>query len=361
MTIKEEPFYKRLSFKLISLALLATALYLGQGILMPLFFAILLATLLLPVVNFLARIRVPRTLAIILSIFISLLLIVGVFYVLSHQVGLFLKDSDAIKERFTELVGQLQSWIDDKFNIARSDQKAYIKDTAENIKESGPGILGKTFGTLTGILSYLIFIPVYTFLILFYKSLIKKFIIAVFKNGDAQKIEDILFESRSIGRQYVMGLGIEMVVVFTLNCIGFLILGIQYAVFLALIAALFNLIPYIGMLSASVFSMLITLITSNSTGDVIGVGVVLGVVQIIDNNFLMPMIVGNKVRINALVTILGVVIGGTLCGVAGMFLAIPGIAVLKVIFDRVEELQPWGMLLGDDVSHPKEKTRKKIR
>jgi len=70
-------------------------------------------------------------------------------------------------------------------------------------------------------------------------------------------------------------------------------------------------------------------------------------VRLLDNNVGMPLIVGNKVRINALVTLIGVLVGGALCGIPGMFLAIPGLAVMKVIFDKVPELQPWGTLLGD--------------
>jgi predicted PurR-regulated permease PerM len=66
------------------------------------------------------------------------------------------------------------------------------------------------------------------------------------------------------------------------------------------------------------------------------------------------MIVGSKVRINALAAIVGVLVGGALCGIAGMFLSIPGLAVLKVIFDRINGLKPYGMLLGDD-SSPSEK------
>ncbi len=85
--------------------------------------------------------------------------------------------------------------------------------------------------------------------------------------------------------------------------------------------------------------------------DVLWVGLILAAVQFIDNNFGMPLIVGNKVRINALVTIVGVLIGGALCGVPGMFLAIPGLAVLKVIFDKVPELQAWGLLLGDETEN----------
>ncbi len=101
--------------------------------------------------------------------------------------------------------------------------------------------------------------------------------------------------------------------------------------------------------------MLITLVSSETTSDVSWVAIVLAAVQFVDNNFLMPLIVGNKVRINALVTIVGVVTGGALCGVSGMFLAIPGLAVMKVIFDRVEGLKPWGMILGDDTTGKKEK------
>jgi predicted PurR-regulated permease PerM len=140
-----------------------------------------------------------------------------------------------------------------------------------------------------------------------------------------------------------------------------LILGIKYPIFLALVAAILNLIPYIGMLIANVFAILITMVSSQQLSDAVWVAVVLAAVQFIDNNFLMPMIVGNKVRINALVTILGVVIGGTLCGVGGMFLAIPAVATLKVIFDNVPGLKPWGMLLGDDVKGKEEKTKKPIR
>ena len=142
---------------------------------------------------------------------------------------------------------------------------------------------------------------------------------------------------------------IETTIVFTLNTIGFLIIGIKYVVFLALLAALLNLIPYVGMLVANIFAMVITLVSSEDPKLVLWVGVVLAVVQIIDNNFTMPWIVGNKVRINALVTIVGVLVGGALCGIPGMFLAIPGLAVLKVIFDKVPQLRPWGVLLGDQL------------
>lgn len=354
------PFYARLCFNLLSISILAVILYLGQSIVVPFFFSVLLATLLLPVTNRLQRWRIPKVPAILLAIFISLAVLAGVIYFLSAQISNFLRDIDTIRERITTLFSDFQQWIDDQFNISQFRQNQYIEDTKENIKDSGPGFVGKTVGTITESLSYLVFLPVYTFLILYYKDLIRRFFIGVFGDTDPQKVGLVLYQARTIGRDYVLGLLIDMSIVFVLNSIGFLILGIKYPIFLALVGAILNLIPYIGMLIANVFTVLITIVSSENPGDAIWAAVVLAVVQFIDNNFLIPMIVGNKVRINALVTIIGVVVGGTLCGVGGMFLAIPAVATMKVIFDNVEELKPWGMLLGDDVKGIKTKRKKPV-
>lgn len=360
MATNSAPFYQKLSFNLLTLFLLGYILYIGQGILIPLFFAILLATLLLPVTNFLQRIRIPKVPAIILSIIVSLLVIGGIIYFLSHQISIFLQDFDAIRRRITELIWSFQDWIDATFNVSLRKQNQYIKDTAENIKDSGANIVGQTVLTITGFLSYVVFLPVYTFLILYYKDLIRNFLVALFTNGSGDKVREVIVQSRAVTQYYVIGLLIDLSIVFALNSIGFLILGIKYAIFLALLAALLNLVPYIGMLVANVFSMLITLVSSDNPIDALWVAAVLGIVQIIDNNFLIPLIVGNKVRINALATIVGVVVGGALCGIAGMFLAIPGIAIAKVVFDHVESLKPWGMLLGDDITGRKKKRKKLV-
>jgi predicted PurR-regulated permease PerM len=363
MTIPAKlPFYAKICLNLVTISLLMTILYLGQGILVPLFFSILLATLLLPVTNFLQRrVRIPKVFAILISIVVSLALIGLVIYFLSRQISVFLEDIDTIKQRIAGLADDLQQWIDERFNISQRRQDKYLEDTAEDIKKSGAGLAGRAVTTITESLSYLVFLPVYTFLILFYKDLIKKFFISVFKNSDETHVGSVLYQARTIGRDYILGLAIDMTIVFTLNTIGFLILGIKYPIFLALVAAILNLVPYIGMLIANLFAILITIVTSDNLSDAVWVAVVLAAVQFIDNNFLMPMIVGNKVRINALVTIIGVVVGGTLCGVGGMFLAIPAVATLKVIFDNVPSLKPWGMILGDDIKDPEEKETKPIR
>lgn len=344
----EAPFYQKLSFNLISLALICVALIYGGDIIIPVLFAILLANLLLPMVNFLARKKFNRPLSIIVPLFLSIVVIAGIVYFLSSQIMHFVDDVPALKERMNEVADSFQVWIKENMNVTIRKQNQYIKETVTDLKENAPGLVGQTFASLTGILIYVVLLPLYTFLILFYRTNIKKFLISVFKNGSETKVTEVLTESTTIAQKYILGLLIETTLVFTLNTIGFLVLGIKYAVFLALLAALLNLIPYVGIIVANVICMVITLVSSDSANNVLWVGIILLVVQLLDNNFGMPLIVGNKVRINALVTIIGVFIGGALCGIPGMFLAIPALALLKVIFDKVPELNPWGMILGDN-------------
>jgi predicted PurR-regulated permease PerM len=344
------PFYRRLSFNLISIALIIVALVYGKALLLPFFFAVLFANLILPVVNFLSRRRFNRVFSILIPLVVAVITGITVVVLLSAQVARFFDDLPALREKSTELVAEFQSWVDDHIHIAVKKQNQYIEETKKNLKDQAPRIVGVTFASVFGLVSYAILIPLYTFLILYYRGLIKKFLIEIFTNGSADQVKEVLDESTSVAQAYMTGLLIETTIVFTLNVVGFLILGIQYAVFLALLAALLNLIPYVGILVANVICMITTLIGSDNITDVIWVGVTLGLVQLFDNNIGMPLIVGTKVRINALATILGVLLGGMLGGVPGMFLAIPGLAFLKVLFDNVPELRVWSTLLGDEPS-----------
>lgn len=345
----DSPFYLKFAVSLLGISLLAMGLVLGRDIIIPILFAVLLATLLLPFVNFLARKKFPKVLTIFIPVILTLITFAGILYFLSTQIAHFVEDAPALKERIGDLAKSFQGWIDEHMNIAVKQQNEYIQNTVEDIKQKSPQVVGKTLGSVTDILSYVVLLPIYTFLILYYRQTIKCFVIGAFKHGTEEEVRDVLIQSSTIAQQYVTGLLIETAIVFTLNTVGFLIIGIKYAVFLALFSALLNLIPYVGMLVANVFCVVVTLVSTDEPRNAIWVCVVLAVVQIIDNNFTMPWIVGNKVRVNALVMIVGVLVGGALCGVPGMFLAIPGLAVLKVIFDKVPQMKPWGILLGDEI------------
>jgi len=355
---QQTPFYQRLSLILLSLGILCVGFYFGKEIILPILFAILLSTLLLPFTNYLARKGFHKVLSIAIPVLLTLIIFGGVLYLLSIQVIHFLDDTAVLKEKVGEVSDSFQKWVRQNLNITVRKQNEYLKNTVEDFKDNNSSkIIGLTFGSLTGILTYIVLLPLYTFLILYSRTTIKNFLIGVFKNGSETRVREILTESSSIAQHYVTGLLIETSLVFGLNTVGFLVLGIKYPIFLALLAALLNLIPYVGIFVANIFCMFVTLVSGDNLTDVLWVGIILGVVQFIDNNFGMPLIVGNSVRINALVTIIGVLIGGALCGVLGMFLAIPALAVIKAICDKVPDLNPWGVLLGDE--SPKETTATK--
>lgn len=356
------PFYVKLSLNLITIALICLCIYLAADIVMPIFFSIVLAILLVPVENWLTSKKMSRVAAMLISIFLVLLFIMGIIYFLSAQVANFIGDLPKIKEQLNGHRHAVQQWISRTFHFTYKEQDKAIAVATDNMKASGAGtsVVGATAMSAIGSLVYIILLPLYTFLIMYYRGLIRKFLIDSFSEKHKDSVQEVLAESKTIVQGYMVGLLIEMAIVTTLNAIGFFIVGIDYAIFLAVLVAILNMIPYVGMLVAAILCLLITLSSTNDVADVLWVALVLAVVQAVDNNFLMPYVVSSKVRINALVSIIGVLVGGALAGVSGMFLSIPGVAVLKTIFERVDGLKQWGMLMGDDLSMLSPRKRKKI-
>ncbi|HEX8331925.1 MAG TPA: AI-2E family transporter [Segetibacter sp.] len=349
---RDSSFLVKLSLVLFIIIAAGFILYIGQDILVPIALAGLLAVLLLPANRFLEK-RIGRVASILISLVVFFLLFGTLLYFLITQITGFIDDIPTIKRQLNKHLYTVQRWVYENFHLTRKEQSKFIEEGTTQIKETngGGGIIGKTFLSLTEFLFVVILMPIYTFLILYYRDMIRQFLVDLFKTDHRQKVFEVINESRVIVYNYMVGLSIEMAIITAINTIGFLIVGIKYALFLGLLSAVLNLIPYVGMLIASIFCMLVTLTSSQDLTDIIWVLVVLLVVQFFDNNIIMPKVVGSKVKINALITILGVVIGGALCGLSGMFLSIPIIAIMKVIFDRVDGLKPWGRMLGDEISY----------
>jgi len=342
------PFYTHFAFILIILWLLFYGIYIGQDILLPLGFSFLIAVLLHPLEKLFERIKIPRVIAILVSLIIASAVLFGLFTLLTHQVGLFMKDLPAIKKNISNFFEDAQQWVSDTFNFSKQQQNKAIQNAKnmDNVK----AVAGSTLGALTGSLATIALVPIYTFLFMYYRRHLVMFIIKVFDKKHADIVAKIVSKIRSVVQSYVSGLLMETGCVAVLNSLGLLLIGAPYAILLGIIGAVLNLIPYIGGLIAVALTAIVTL---SNTGDIyitLGSFIVYLIVQFIDNNFLVPRIIGSSVQLNALVSILAVLIGGSLCGVGGMFLSLPFVAICKVIFDHVEALQPWGSLLGDEES-----------
>ncbi|MEO7263444.1 MAG: AI-2E family transporter [Ferruginibacter sp.] len=360
MNFKLLPFYIQFTFKLLMLYLLVVFITYGQNVFVPLAFAILLSILLLPVTNFLEKkLYFPKAIANLVSIIFALSIIGGLIYFFSHQIASFLRDIPSIRRHLHAHYDTLQGWIQRKFHVSAREQTTMIETATADVKKSSE-VIGQTVFTITRTMIYIIMVAIYSFLILHYRHMIKQFLVAVFHKAHEPQIHEVLQESKGIVQKYMLGLITEMAIIAVANSAVLLIIGVKYAVFLGVFAAILNIIPYVGILTGILFASLVTLTTSTHLSDIVWIIISFEIIHFIDSNFLMPRIVGSRVRINALVTIIGVVIGGTLLGLSGIFLALPTIAILKIIFDRIEDLKPWGTLMGDDTAGKKGELARRI-
>lgn len=341
------PVYLKLAQILMGIAILFFILYIGQDIIIPLVFAIMIAILLNPVILFLCRIKIPRVIAIILSLVVTMLLIAAVFYFFVTQISLFSESFPQFKQKFISLFNDMERWISKTFNVAKWKVDAWVTKTRQEGMDNGTVVITSTVSTLSGMLMTFIVMPVYVFMIIYYKPLFLEFFARLFPKNVHGTVVEVLTETKGLIQSYLVGLLVEAVLVAILNSVALMILGIPYAILLGVIGALLNVIPYIGGVVAVALPMLLALATKEPI-DALYVLIAYLIVQFIDNNLFVPKIVASKVKINALVSIIVVLVGNALWGVPGMFLSIPITAIVKVIFDRVGPLQPFGFLLGDN-------------
>jgi predicted PurR-regulated permease PerM len=336
---------------MLSTALLLVFIYYAQNILIPLLLSLIFAILLRPVVVFFnTRLRFPNVIAVLIVVVLFIIVISGVVFFVSWQIADVANDWKTIQRNLTIHYLNMQIWITKHLHLSQISQQTYLEQLPASAMSGTGGMLGKTINSLTEIVLIITLTPIYIFLMLLYRNLFVKFLSKIISKTNAFVVADILHEVKIVIQSYVTGLLIETAVVAFLTTGGLMLLGVPYAVLLGIITALLNLIPYIGIMIASFVTILAALANTSSLSVVIGVLAMSIVVQFIDNNILIPRIVGNKVRINALVSMLAVIIGGTIAGIPGMFLAIPLIAIIKVVFDRIESLSPFGYLMGDDLS-----------
>jgi predicted PurR-regulated permease PerM len=342
------PLTVKRSIELLGLALLVTLLVIGRDIIMPILMAFFISIMLLPIYRFLMKKKFPETAAIILPIFLMLVFIAGIVWFFSAQIGILANDFPQIKQNVGNHLQSLQEWIGRITGIETTKQTAFLKEKSDDLLAmSGKAASGAAV-TLSGIFVFLGLLPIYIYLLLFYKDILLRFTFMWFKTEDHPKVKEVVYETESIIKSYLVGLLIQVTYMTVLLGGILMLIGIKHALLIGVIFALLNLIPYVGALIGNLIGVLLTLTSSTELWPVITVLAVIAVVQFLDNNILMPRIVGSKVKINAMFAIIGVLVGGTIAGVSGMFLSLPIIAVLKIIFDRSAQFKQWGVLLGDE-------------
>ena len=349
-----ENFYKRLSYNLLSVILIFYILYIAKSTLIPLAFSIIFALLLLSPANFLQKLGLSKSLAALVCIVLALITIGIVVTFLSVQLASFSDSWPLLQQKISSNFNSFELWLKNSLHLSSSTLNQYTNQALNKVFSESGNIVGSVASTASTAVLNTVLIIIFTFLFLIYRGLLSKFFARAFQSAQQGNIIIVVDKIHKVARDYITGLIIEMLIVAVMNAIGFYIAGIQYVWFLAIFAAVLNIIPYVGIAIALFVAILITFASGN-TQDVLSVIIVMVIVHLIDSNFIMPKVVGSKVKLNPIISLLGVIVGGSVWGIPGMFLAIPFIAMLKVLFDNITSLNHWGILLGEEEKAIKER------
>lgn len=346
--MKEIPVTIKRSLELLGLFLIGVIIVIGKVIIMPLLMSFFISIMLLPAFRFFRKRKLPETIAILIPIFLVIIIVILIIWLFYSQMIFLLHDYRKIEQNLTTHLNALSLWISRIFGFSPTEQLNFINQQSNKLFNYAANILSGAAGSATGMLIFFGLLPIYTFLLIMYRSIFMKFILLCFKPNEHENIEAVMQQIEKMGKKYLLGLLIQLCYITILLWGILVIFGIKYALLIGIIFAFLNLIPYLGALIGNIIGILITLASSESIVDILFVLGAIAAVQFLDNNILMPRIVGSQVKLNPLISIFGIFIAGTMTGISGMFLALPIMAILKIIFDRTEQFKKWGLLLGDE-------------
>ena len=336
----------RVCFVLVSLYIGFELLVVARGLLIPLAFSLLLALLLYPMCKWFELRKFPRALSILICMALSLSVLSLVVILIINELTSFSGELGDISTNINILLNDLQLRIQQYVRLSPEHQLDWLNKRLGEQLEGGESFIKPAFQATSGFVTGVLLVPVYIFFLLYYRDFFKEFFFRVNAPERHEQIGLMLAKIQRVVMSYLVGLVTVMSIVAVLNLIGLLIIGVNHAVFFALVAALLAMIPYLGVFIGSMLPVIYTLAMSGSWVDPLLVFAWFTGVQTIEGNLISPNIIGSKVSMNPMVAIVALLVGAQVWGVAGMVTFVPFAAILKVIMDQIEDLQPYGLLLG---------------
>lgn len=304
-------------------------------------FAVLLAYLLYPAANKLENKGVSRIATNFILILGTTIFVVGSVYGIAVLITTFTGDLPEIQEQFRQNISSFQSTVGSWIGVPESQQDSMINSALGNTGQFFKTLFTATANTIL----WIGLIPVYTFLLLFYRDKFHKFLQLLVPSDEEKIADNIVSQASDVVPKYMKGLFIVCFILIGLNSLGFWLVGVKYALLFGILAAVFNLIPYLGTVIGYGIVFVFVLATQ-SPSVAFAVFIQFFIVQFIENNILTPNITGSYVQINPLITIFSLIAGGMIWGLPGMFMVIPYLAMMKIVCENIESLKPIGYLLG---------------
>lgn len=345
---------------LLLIFLLFAGLYFSAGILMPIALAGILAMLFLPFSRWLEKKGINRTVGAVICILLLLSVIGLMIFLFSWRVSNLQANLSQIEQQANTYIGQLQQLINDRFGVSKQQQVELLKKQGSSGAANVASYVASFAAGFLGSLTTGVLVLIYIFLFINSRKHFKNFILKLVKEEDKAKTTTIIEETSGVAQDYVSGLAKMIFCLWIMYGIGFSLVGVQNAFFFAILCGTLEIIPFVGNLTGTSLTVLMALAQGGGGTMAISVLVTYGLVQFIQSYILQPLVVGKDVDVNPFFTIMVLVLGEALWGIGGMVLSIPLLGMLKIVFDHIEPLKPYGYLIGngDDKKQDKPLTTK---
>jgi predicted PurR-regulated permease PerM len=336
------------SLKLLAVALILVFLYFAASVVITLLLAILIAYFLDPIVEFLERMRMPRTLA----SMITVLFLIGVLGAVGY--GLYSRTSDfaANWPKYSGTLRNAVNSVETKLNgIERgvsetSSQQKGPSKTVAGAENALRAAVVHIIGSLSGLVLEVTFVPFLVFFMLAEKQEVWHSTLQLFPVSRRTSVKETLEDLRDVLRDYLVGMSLMTLIVMAASSVFFWAMGLDYPILTGIVSGLLNMVPYFGAVLSWLPPFLIALAKLHSAASYALIAGVLMAIHMLANNLLAPALVGKRVRLNALSITVALLFWGWIWGGMGLLLAIPLTAALRVICDHTQSWKPIGRWLS---------------
>jgi predicted PurR-regulated permease PerM len=340
--------FQKLFYIIATLVGLFAILILAKTVLIPIAFAFLVACILLPVARKFESWGINEIAAALLSVFALLITIAGSIVLFSNQIIRLSKNLSEFKEKILEVFASATIYLNANIGLLPELEQGEILEKLNIwVSESGGLLLTQTFSGTAGLIVGLLTAIVFTFLILIYRNGLVRALVSFYPVQNRVKAFNMFKSIQQVAKQYLFGMMVIILVLGLVNSIGLWIIGIDSPFLFGFLAGILTLIPYAGTLLGAAITILYAFVSYDSIWMPITIAIFFWFVQFIESNFLSPKIVGGNLKLNAITSILSIIIGATVWGVAGMILFLPFVAMFKVVCLEYEELKPVALLIGE--------------
>ncbi len=359
--------FQKLFFALATIFLLFVVLIFAKAILIPLAFALFLSFILFPLAKRFERWGINDLIAAFLAIFIVFLVLGGGVYLFSAQLIGLSKELADFQEKVLDVIANATVYINNNINFVEDlDKDQLLAENRGWLQKTAGTLAQQTFNSTANFLTGFFATIIFTFLILIYRKGLTKGFVTFAAKENHNRVFKMLKSVQQVGQQYLFGMILLILIIGLANSFGLMIIGVDHPFLFGFFAATLSVIPYIGTAFGAIIPILYAMMAYSSFFMGAQVAILFWAVQLVTDNFLSPKIVGGSLKVNALTTILSLIIGATIWGVAGMVLFLPFAAMLKVVCQEFDTLKPIALLIGtqDEEEENKEpfihKWKKKI-